>query len=209
VDFIPNYDGSEQQPDVLPAGIPNLLVNGTAGIAVGMATNMAPHNLGEVVAAARFLIKHPDASLDALMRYVPGPDLPTGGRIVGLDGIREAYESGRGSFRTRATARVESITPRRKGIVVTELPYTVGPEKVKERIVDLARAKKIQGITDVVDLTDRANGLRLVVEIKNGFNPDAVLEQLYKATKMEDSFSINCVALVEGQPRTLTLSDAL
>ncbi|GAB3597839.1 DNA topoisomerase IV subunit A [Angustibacter peucedani] len=209
VDFVPNYDDQLQQPDVLPAAYPNLLVNGASGIAVGMATNMAPHNLVEVIGAARHLIAHPDASLDDLMRFVPGPDLPTGGRIVGLDGIREAYETGRGSFRTRATARVENVTPRRKGIVVTELPYTVGPEKVREKIVELARAKKIQGISDVVDLTDRAHGLRLVIEVKNGFNPDAVLEQLYKLTPMEDSFGINNVALVDGQPRTLGLRELL
>src|SRR6476620_790607 len=209
VDLRPNYDDRETEPEVLPAAFPNLLVNGASGIAVGMATNMAPHNLVEVVSAARHLIAHPNASLDDLMRFVPGPDLPTGGRIVGLDGIREAYESGRGSFRTRATARVESITPRRKGIVVTELPYTVGPEKVREKIVDLARAKKIQGISDVLDLTDRNHGLRLVIEVKNGFNPDAVLEQLYRLTPMEDSFGINNVALVEGQPRTLGLRELL
>ena len=209
VDFVPNYDDQLQQPDVLPAAYPNLLVNGASGIAVGMATNMAPHNLVEVISAARHLIAHPDASLDDLMRFVPGPDLPTGGRIIGLDGIREAYETGRGTFRTRATARIESITPRRKGIVVTELPYTVGPEKVREKIVELARAKKVQGISDVVDLTDRSHGLRLVIEIKNGFNPDAVLEQLYKLTPMEDSFGINNVALVDGQPRTLGLRDLL
>src|SRR5579863_4552181 len=126
VDFIPNYDGSETQPEVLPAGLPNLLVNGASGIAVGMATNMAPHNLGEVITAARHLIASPGAGLDELMRFVPGPDLPTGGKIVGLDGIRDAYETGRGIFRTRAAARVEKITPRRAGIVVTELPYNVG-----------------------------------------------------------------------------------
>ncbi len=209
VDFVPNYDDQLMQPAVLPAAYPNLLVNGASGIAVGMATNMAPHNLVEVIGAARHLIAHPDATLDDLMRFVPGPDLPTGGRIVGLDGIREAYESGRGTFRTRATARIESITPRRKGIVVTELPYTVGPEKVREKIVELARAKKIQGISDVVDLTDRSHGLRLVIEVKNGFNPEAVLEQLYKLTPMEDSFGINNVALVDGQPRTLGLRELL
>src|ERR1700723_1055414 len=164
VDFQPNYDGTETQPEVLPAGLPNLLVNGTAGIAVGMATNMAPHNLGEVIAAARHLIASPEASLDELMRYVPGPDLPTGGKIVGLDGIREAYETGRGIFRTRATARVEKITPRRDGIVVTELPYGVGPEKVISRIKDLHQAKKIKGIADVKNLTDMHRGLTRVTE---------------------------------------------
>jgi len=209
VDFIPNYDGSEQQPDVLPAGIPNLLVNGTAGIAVGMATNMAPHNLAEVVAAARHLIRHPDASLDALMRYVPGPDLPTGGRIVGLEGIREAYETGRGIFRTRAATTISQLTPRRTGIVVTELPYSVGPEKVMARIKDLVQAKKLNGIADLKDLTDRNRGLHLVIEVRSGFNPEAVLAELYRLTPMEETFGINNVALVDGQPRVLGLRELL
>ncbi|HET7017800.1 MAG TPA: DNA topoisomerase IV subunit A [Streptosporangiaceae bacterium] len=209
VDFIPNYDGSEIQPEVLPAGLPNLLVNGAAGIAVGMATNMAPHNLGEVIAAARHLIANPEATLDELMRFVPGPDLPTGGKIIGLDGIRDAYESGRGTFRTRATARIEQLTPRRSGIVVTELPYGVGPEKVITRIKDLVQAKKLQGIADVIDLTDGRHGLRLVIEIKNGFHADALLEELYRLTPMEDTFGINNVALVDGQPRVLGLRDLL
>ncbi len=209
VDFKPNYDSREFEPVVLPAAIPNLIVNGASGIAVGMATNIAPHNLVEVVQALRHLIKHPDADLDALMRFVPGPDLPTGGKIVGLDGVRDAYESGKGSFKMRATARVESVTPRRKGIVVTELPYGVGPEKVIERIKTLVQGKKLQGISDVKDLTDREKGLRLVIEIKNGFHPEALLEQLYKQTPMEDSFGINAVCLVDGQPRTLGLKEML
>jgi DNA gyrase subunit A len=209
VDFVPNYDGTEQQPEVLPAGLPNLLVNGASGIAVGMATNMAPHNLGEVVAAARHLIASPDASLDELMRFVPGPDLPTGGKIVGLDGIRDAYETGRGIFRTRATARIEQITPRRTGIVVTELPYGVGPEKVIARIKDLVQAKKLNGISDLKDLTDGRRGLRLVIEVRNGFHPEAVLEELYRLTPMEDTFGINNVALVDGQPRVLGLRDLI
>ncbi|MFC8449965.1 DNA topoisomerase (ATP-hydrolyzing) subunit A [Kitasatospora sp. NPDC057223] len=209
VDFGPNYDGSEQEPLVLPAAFPNLLVNGASGIAVGMATNMPPHNLTEVVAAARHLIKHPAADLDTLMRFVPGPDLPTGGRIVGLSGIRDAYESGRGTFRIRATVSVENVTARRKGIVVTELPYTVGPEKVIAKIKDLVNAKKLQGIADVKDLTDREHGLRLVIEVKNGFVPEALLEQLYKLTPMEETFGINNVALVDGQPLTLGLKELL
>jgi DNA gyrase subunit A len=209
VEFIPNYDGSETQPQVLPAGLPNLLVNGTSGIAVGMATNMAPHNLTEVIAAARHLIKNPDASLDALMRFVPGPDLPTGGRIVGLEGVREAYETGRGIFRTRATATIEQITPRRTGIVVTELPYSIGPEKVMARIKDLVQAKKLNGIADLKDLTDRHRGLHLVIEVRSGFNPDAVLAELYRLTPMEETFGINNVALVDGQPRVLGLRELL
>ncbi len=209
VDLRPNYDDRELEPEVLPAAFPNLLVNGAAGIAVGMATNMPPHNLVEVISAARHLLKHPDADLDALMRFVPGPDLPTGGKIVGLDGIRDAYEAGRGTFRTRATARVESVTPRRKGIVVTELPWGVGPERVKEKIAELVRSKKLQGITAVDDYTDRTVGLRLVIEIKNGFNPEAILDQLYRLTPLEETFGINNVALVDGQPRTLGLKELL
>jgi len=209
VDFVPNYDGTETQPEVLPAAIPNLLVNGAAGIAVGMATNMAPHNLGEVIAAARHLIASPDASLDELMRFVPGPDLPTGGKIVGLDGIREAYEAGRGTFRTRATARIEQITPRRTGIVVTELPYGIGPEKVVARIKDLVQAKKLAGIADLKDLTGRRSGLRLVIEVRSGFHAEAVLEELYRLTPMQETFGINNVALVDGQPRLLGLREQL
>ncbi len=209
VDMVPNYDNQFLQPSVLPSALPNLLVNGASGIAVGMATNMPPHNLVEVVAAARHLIANPDATLEDLMRFVPGPDLPGGGKIIGLDGIREAYETGRGTFRTRATTRVENITARRKGIVVTELPYLVGPEKAKAKIADVVRAKKVQGVTDVVDLSDRKKGMRLVIEIKTGFNPEAVLEQLFRATPLEESFGINNVALVDGQPRTLGLRELL
>ncbi len=207
VDFVPNYDNKLTQPEVLPAAIPALLVNGASGIAVGMATNMAPHNLVEVVAAARHLIAHPDASVEDLMRFVPGPDLPTGGKIVGLEGVRDAYRTGRGSFRTRATTRIENVSAKRKGIIVTELPYLVGPEKVIEKIKEGVQNKRLTGITAVMDLTDRSHGLRLVIEIKNGFNPDAVLEQLYRLTPMEDSFGINNVALVDGQPRTLGLRE--
>ncbi|WP_407317612.1 DNA topoisomerase IV subunit A [Isoptericola halotolerans] len=209
VDFIPNYDNKLTQPEVLPSAVPNLLVNGASGIAVGMATNMPPHNLVEVIAAGQHLLKNPAATLEDVMRYVPGPDLPTGGKIVGLDGVRDAYRTGRGSFRTRATARIENVTARRKGIVVTELPYTVGPEKVIEKIADGVKNKKIQGVTNVQDLTDRSHGMRLVIEVKTGFDPEAVLEQLYRTTPLEDSFGINNVSLVDGQPRTLGLLDLL
>src|SRR5215471_120424 len=209
VDFGSNYDGQEQEPQVLPAAIPNLLVNGTSGIAVGMATNMAPHNLTEVIAAARHLLKHPDASLDQLMRFIPGPDLPTGGRIVGLDGVREAYATGRGIFRTRATTKIEQLNARKTGIVVTELPYGVGPEKVITRIKDLVQAKKITGISDLKDLTDRTRGLHLVIEVRSGFNPEGILAELYRLTPMEETFGINNVALVDGQPRVLGLRELL
>jgi DNA gyrase subunit A len=209
VDMVPNYDGRELQPDALPAAWPNLLVNGATGIAVGMATNMPPHNLGEVVAAARHLISHPDADLAALTRFVPGPDLPTGGTIVGLDGIREAYASGRGSFRTRATTSIETVSARRRAIVVTALPYNVGPEKVREKIADLVRSKKLTGISGVEDHTDREHGLRLVIEIKSGFNAERVRDELFRLTQLEESFSINNVALVDGRPQTLGLKQML
>jgi len=209
VDFVPNYDDQLMQPGVMPAAFPSLLVNGASGIAVGMATNMAPHNLVEVIGAARHLMANPQCSLDDLMKFVPGPDLPCGGKIVGLEGIRDAYLTGRGSFRTRATTRIEHVTPRKLGIIVTELPYLVGPEKVIEKIKDLVQSKKLQGISDVKDLTDRKHGLHLVIEIKGGFHPQAVLEQLFKMTPMEDNFGINNVALVDGQPRTLGLKNLL
>ncbi len=214
VDFKANYDGRETEPVVLPAALPNLLVNGATGIAVGMATNIPPHNLIEVVQALRHLLRHPGADLDDLMRFIPGPDLPSGGKIVGLEGIREGYATGNGPFRIRATARIENVTQNkrgggRKGITVTELPYNVGPEKVIESIKKLVQAKKLQGISDVKNLTDRHKGLHLVIEIKNGFVPEAILEQLYRATPLETSFGINAVALVDGQPRTLGLKDLL
>ncbi len=209
VDFKANYDGKETEPVVLPAAFPNLLVNGSTGIAVGMATNIPPHNLIETIQALKHLLKHPDADVETLMRFVPGPDLPTGGKIIGLDGIRDAYTTGRGSFRIRATARIEQVHPRRKGIVVTELPYMIGPERIIEQVKTLVQSKRLTGIADIKDLTDLANGTRLVIEVKSGFNPDALLEQLYKLTKLEDSFGINAVALVDGQPRTLSLRDLL
>ena len=209
VDMVPNYDNQLTQPEVLPAQYPNLLVNGASGIAVGMATNMAPHNLVETIAAARHLIENPEADLEELMRFVPGPDLPTGGRIVGLDGIRDAYRTGRGSFKMRATTRIENVTSRRKGIVVTELPYQVGPERLAEKLRDAVQSKKVTGITDYQDLTDRHHGMRLVLTVKSGFEPEAVLEQLYRFTPLEESFGINNVALVDGQPRTMGLKQLL
>ncbi|MDP9800161.1 DNA gyrase subunit A [Arcanobacterium wilhelmae] len=209
VDMVPNYDNTLLQPEVLPAAIPNLLVNGSSGIAVGMATNMAPHNLNEVIAGAQHLLNHPDATLDELMKFIPGPDLPEGGRIVGLDGIRQAYETGRGIFRTRATAHIENITARKKGIVFSELPYLVGPEKVIEKIKDGVQNKKLTGIADVQNLTDRHHGMRLVVEVKASTSPEEVLAALYQHTPLEESFGINNVALVDGEPRTLGLRELL
>src|ERR1700760_2383609 len=194
VDFRPNYDGSLEEPTVLPAAFPNLLVNGTSGIAVGMATNMIPHNLGEVVAAARWLINHPDASLDKLMEFVPGPDLPTGGLLLGLDEVRKAYETGRGVVRMRGRAETGPLegSRGRQAITVTELPYGVGPEKIIEKITDeVTKAKRLTGISDVKDLTDRENGTRLVIECKVGVNPTALLADLYRLTPMEQSFGVN------------------
>ncbi|MFB4351925.1 DNA topoisomerase IV subunit A [Microbacterium sp. LS_15] len=209
VDFIPNYDGQFQQPAVLPAAFPNLLVNGASGIAVGMATNMAPHNLIEVVAAATHLLEHPEATTEELMEFVPGPDFPSGGILMGLDGVKDAYTNGRGALKVRGKVSVESLGPRRTGIVVSELPYMVGPERLIEKIRDAVQSKKLQGISDVTDLTDRNHGLRVAIGIKTGFDPNAVLEQLYRLTPLEDSFSINNVALVDGQPRTLGLKEML
>jgi DNA gyrase/topoisomerase IV subunit A len=209
VDFGPNYDGQLAEPLVLPAAYPNLLVNGGSGIAVGMATNMAPHNLGEVIAATKFLIENPSATVKQLMKFVPGPDFPTGGELVGLDGVREAYATGKGSFKVRASVEIEKVSTRKMGIVIKELPFTIGPEKVVERIAALVKAKKIQGISDIIDLTDGQTGTNVVIEIKNGFEPEAVLEQLYALTPMEDAFSINAVALVKGKPQTLGLKELL
>ena len=209
VDFIPNYDGQFQQPAVLPAAYPNLLVNGATGIAVGMATNMAPHNLIKVVAAAIHLLENPDATVDDLMEFVPGPDFPSGGIVLGLDGVKDAYTKGRGAFKVRGRVAIESLGPRRTGLVVTELPYQVGPERIIEKIKDAVQGKRLTGIADVTDLTDRNHGLRLVIGIKTGFDPQAVLDHLYRLTPLEDSFSINNVALVDGQPQTLGLKELL
>lgn len=209
VDFTPNYDNKLQEPTVLPAAIPNLLVNGGSGIAVGMATNMATHNLGEVVAAAKHLMRHPDATLEELMRYVPGPDWPGGGVIVGRKGIREAYETGRGALTTRSVTHIENVTARKKAIVVTELPFMVGPERVLERISEGVKNRKLDGISGAIDLTDRHNGTRLVIEIKTGFDPNAVLVQLFKHTPLQDNFTINNVALVNGRPHTMGLKEML
>ena len=209
VDFAPNYDNKLKEPTVLPAAIPNLLVNGGSGIAVGMATNMATHNLGEVINAAKHLMAHPDATLEELMRYVPGPDWPGGGIIIGRDGIREAYETGRGTLTTRSATHIENVTARKKAIVVTELPFMVGPERVLERISEGVKNRKLEGISGAIDLTDRHNGTRIVIEIKTGFDPNAVLVQLFRHTPLQDNFTMNNVALVDGRPHTMGLKEML
>ncbi len=203
VEMVPNYDAQFMQPSVLPAAYPNLIVNGSSGIAVGMATNLAPHNPGEAIEAARYLLDNPAASLEEIMQYLPGPDLPSGGSILGLAGIREAYETGRGSFTMRAKATIGPISARKSGITITELPYMVGPEQVMEKIKDGVTAKRIVGISAANDFTDRKNGLKLVIEVKTGVNPEAVLEQLFKHTPLESNFGINNVVLVGNQPQTL------
>lgn len=209
VDFAPNYDNKLKEPTVLPAAIPNLLVNGGSGIAVGMATNMATHNLGEVINAAKHLMAHPNATLEELMRYVPGPDWPGGGIIIGRDGIREAYASGRGTLTTRSATHIENVTARKKAIVVTELPFMVGPERVLERISEGVKNRKLEGISGAIDLTDRHNGTRIVIEIKTGFDPNAVLVQLFRHTPLQDNFTMNNVALVDGRPHTMGLKEML
>jgi DNA gyrase subunit A len=208
VDFVPNYDSQLTEPSVLPAAFPNLLVNGASGIAVGMATSMPPHNLGEATKAAIKYLKG-ERSLKKLMQVIPGPDFPGGGIISSTEGIEDAFATGRGSFKVRARVSIETVSPRKLGIVVTELPYQVGTERVIEKIKDAVGAKKLTGISDVQDYTDRKNGLRLVIEIKNGFDPQEVLESLYKFTPLEESFSINNIALVDGRPQTMGLVDLL
>ncbi|MFM1950446.1 MAG: hypothetical protein RL418_133 [Actinomycetota bacterium] len=209
VDFEPNYDAQLTEPAVLPAAFPNLLVNGASGIAVGMATNMAPHNLREVVSALTHLLRDPGASVTELMEHIPGPDLPSGGVALVGEGLKDAYETGRGVFKMRAKVAVETVGPRRTGLVVTELPYLVGPERVIDKIRDGVTNKKLEGIHNVVDLTDRENGLKLIIELKTGFDPDSVLEALYRVTPLEESFGVNNVALVAGRPQQLGLKELL
>lgn len=209
VDFQANYDAQLLEPEVLPAAFPNLLVNGGSGIAVGMATNMPPHNLGEVVSALKLLLKKPESKLAEIMKHIPGPDLPTGGVVLVADGLTEGYESGKGSFKMRARITVESVAPRRTGLVITQLPYLVGPERVIDKIREAVNSKKLSGIHNVVDLTDRDNGLKLVIELKTGVDPNSVIEALYRLTPIEENFGINNVALVEGRPQQLGLIDLL
>jgi DNA gyrase subunit A len=211
VDFAPNYDGRTQEPLVLPSRFPNLLVNGSSGIAVGMATNIPPHNLREVVDAVVAYIDDPSLQVEDLMKHVQGPDFPTGGAILGRQGIREAYETGRGRVRVRALAHIEPLSHGKEAIIVTELPYQVkkgGPGGLVEKIADLVREKKISEISDLRDESDR-NGMRLVIELKRDALPKVVLNKLYKHTPMQSTFGVNMVALVEGVPRTLNLREVI
>ncbi|MGQ9497035.1 MAG: DNA gyrase subunit A [Desulfotomaculales bacterium] len=203
VDFVPNYDGTTREPVVLPARIPNLLVNGSSGIAVGMATNIPPHNLREVIDALVYLIDHPDAGADELMRFIPGPDFPTGGIIMGREGIREAYRTGRGSIVVRGRVTVEKAGGK-TAIIITELPYLVNKARLVEKIAQLVREKKIDGITDLRDESDR-RGMRVVVELRRDANPQVVLNRLYKHTQLQDTFGAIMLALVDGEPRVLGL----
>lgn len=202
VDFVPNYDGTESEPSSLPAMIPNLLVNGSTGIAVGMATNMPPHRLSEVVGLLLILLERPSASDDELMAALPGPDFPSGGTVVLGDGYRSAFLTGQGQVALRAKAEIVD-SGRRRSIVFTELPYTVGPEKVISRIKEMSASKRLNGVADVKDFSDRRTGLRLVVECRSGFAPEVLLEDLYRLTPLEENFSINNVALVDGTPEVL------
>jgi DNA gyrase subunit A len=204
VDFTPNFDETDEEPSVLPSRIPNLLVNGTTGIAVGMATNIPPHNLTEVINAAILLIEKPNASLNDLMKLVPGPDFPTGGFLWGREGIRQAYTSGRGTFTMRAKVAIEQVTKDRQNIVVTEIPYQVNKARLIERIADLVQSKKVEGISDVRDESDR-EGMRIVIEVKRGEEPDIILNNLYKYTQMQDTFGMILLAIVGGQPREMGL----
>ncbi len=207
VDFGPNYDGSEREPLVLPSKLPNLLVNGSAGIAVGMATNIPPHNLGEVVDACQHLLKNPQATLDELMEIVPAPDFPTAAIVYGLTGVREGYRSGRGKVVMRAKVHFEDIDRgQRQAIIVDELPYQVNKKTLQERIAELVHEKKLEGISHIQDESDKS-GMRLVIELKRGEVPEVVLNNLYKQTQLQDTFGINMVALVDGQPKLCNLRE--
>jgi len=209
VDFGPNYDGSESEPLVLPTRLPNLLVNGSAGIAVGMATNIPPHNLNEVVDACLHLLQHPQASIDELMEIIPAPDFPTAGIIYGIQGVKDGYRTGRGRVVMRAKCHFEDIDRgQRQAIVVDEIPYQVNKKTLLERIAELVHEKKIEGISHIQDESDK-DGMRVVIELKRGEVPEVVLNNLYKQTQLQDTFGINMVALIDGQPKLCNLKDLI
>ncbi len=209
VDFGPNYDGSEQEPLIMPARIPNLLINGSSGIAVGMATNIPPHNLNEVIAACLLLLEKPESSIDALIKLVPAPDFPTAGIIHGTSGVKEGYRTGRGRVVMRGRTHVEKLDKgNREALIVDELPYQVNKKTFIEKIAELVNDKKIEGISDLRDESDKS-GMRVVIELKRGENPDVILNNLYKQTQLQDSFGMNMVALIDGQPKLLNLKQIL
>lgn len=208
IDYHDNYDGSEREPDVLPARFPNLLVNGVTGIAVGMATNIPPHNLTEVISALHILMKNPDATTADLMEAIPGPDFPTGGLVMGKSGIRKAYETGKGSIMVRAKVEIEILKNGKERIIVHELPYMVNKARLVERIADLARDKRIEGITDLADESDR-DGMRVVIDVRRDVSASVVLNNLYKLTSLQTSFGFNMLAIVNGVPKVLSLKSIL
>jgi DNA gyrase subunit A len=209
VDFVPNYDGYEQEPLVLPSRIPNLLVNGSGGIAVGMATNIPPHNLGEVIDAVVHCLDNPDSKPAEYLKFIKGPDFPTGAVIMGKQGIKDAYMTGRGSIKVRAVAAIEEGSGGRSNIVVTELPYQVNKARLAEKIADLVKSGKVKDVADVQDHSSGRNGMRLVIVLKRGANPHVVLNQLYKNTQLQDSFGVIMLALVDGVPRTLNVAEMI
>jgi len=208
VDFAPNYDESTEEPTVLPSKIPNLLVNGSTGIAVGMATNIPPHNLGEVIDGVIDLIDNPEISIDGLIKKVKGPDFPTAGIILGTEGIKKAYRTGRGSIKIRSKTEIENLNNGKTKIIVTELPYQVNKARLIEKIAELARDKKIEGITDLRDESDR-KGMRIVIELRKDVNPNVLLNQLYKHTQLQESFGVIMLAIVDGAPKVLNLKEVL
>lgn len=208
IDFQENYDGSETEPVILPARFPNLLVNGTSGIAVGMATNIPPHHLGETIAALKVLMENPECTTVDLMEALPGPDFPTGATVIGKSGIRKAYETGKGSIIVRAKAEIESMSGDRERIIVTELPYMVNKARLVEKIAELARDKAIEGITALRDESDR-QGMRIVINVRKDASASVILNNLYKQTQMQTSFGFNMLAIVDGVPRTLSLKEIL
>jgi len=208
IDYTDNYDGSEKEPIVLPSRYPNLLVNGAAGIAVGMATNIPPHQLGETIDAVIALSENPAITTEELMEIIPGPDFPTGGLILGRSGIRRAYETGRGSIIIRAKVEIEQKSNGKETILIHELPYQVNKAKLIEKIAELVRDKKVEGITNLRDESDR-RGMRVVIEIRKDSNANVVLNNLYKQTAMQSSFGINMLSLVNGQPKVMGLKEML
>ena len=208
VDFKPNYDDSETEPEVLPTRVPNLLVNGSSGIAVGMATNIPPHNLTEIVNAVIYKIQNPDAPLIKLLEFVQGPDFPTGGFILGRQGILQAYSTGRGQLKIRARAKIERVAKEKDQIIIDEIPYQVNKSKLLEQIASMVNEKRIEGISDVVDHSDR-DGMRIVVELKRGEQAEVVLNNLYKNTQLQIGFGIIMLSIVNGQPRELGLVDMI